>query len=71
METAKFIVRGMHCAGCAQIIENTLERLDGVRQSVVSQKDGNARVLYDPHRIDSDRIAGAIEKAGYRVEVKA
>jgi Cu+-exporting ATPase len=55
----------MHCEGCAHIIQNALERLDGVQTSSVSHKDGTARVLYDPGHIDSARIVAAVEKAGH------
>ncbi|HQU16951.1 MAG: heavy-metal-associated domain-containing protein [Gammaproteobacteria bacterium] len=67
MKTATFKIRGMRCAGCAQIVQTMLERNDGVRTCSVSFTDGTARVLFDPARIDEDRLASSIEQAGYRI----
>lgn len=67
MKTVDLEIQGMHCEGCAHIIQNVLQRLDGVQTTAVSYDDGAARVLYDPGRVTGERIAGAVEKAGYRV----
>lgn len=71
METVNLAIEGMHCEGCAQIIESVLARLEGVRTSAVSHRDGSARVLFDPARVTREKIAQAIEKAGYPVKAGA
>lgn len=70
METASFTIQGMHCEGCAQIIQNALERLEGVQACSVSYESGHARVLFDPTRLTRESIACTIEKAGYRAEAQ-
>ena len=71
MNTAKFKVQGMHCDGCARIIQSLLEKKSGVRTASVSFKDSEARVLYDTKAIAEDHLVAAIEKAGYRVAGKS
>lgn len=66
MKTATFKVSGMHCDGCAQIIQRLLEKQDGVQTCAVSFAQGTARVLFDPVCLDENRLRAVIEKAGYR-----
>lgn len=66
MKTAHFSIRGMHCDGCAQTIQHTLERQEGVQTCSVSFDEGAARVLYDPARVNSEHLVGVIEKAGFK-----
>ncbi len=68
MNTVTFKVEGMHCGGCAQIIQSLLEKQAGVRAVKVSFEDGQARVLHDPQTVAADQLAAAIEKAGYKVK---
>ncbi len=68
MKSAIFKVHGMHCDGCAQIIQSVLERHEGVQTCAVSFAEGTARVLFDPARADESRLRSAIEKTGYQVE---
>ena len=67
MKSTTFTIEGMHCDGCAQTIKALISTEPGVQAAEVSFKDGEARILYDPQVIGEDRIAGVIEKAGYRV----
>lgn len=71
MNTAKLKVEGMHCEGCARIIQSLLEKKTGVAAANVSFNDGEARVLYDTHAIAEDQLVKTIEKAGYRVVSKS
>ena len=64
MNTAKFVVKGMHCDGCARIIQSLLERKTGVRTAQVSFTDGAVRILYDKQSVEE--LIKVIEKAGYR-----
>ena len=66
MNTAKFMVKGMHCAGCAQIIQSLLERKTGVHTAKVSFSDAEARILYDNQSVEESPLIKVIEKAGYR-----
>jgi copper chaperone CopZ len=71
MNTANFKVEGMHCDGCAQIIQSLLEKKTGVRAASVSFKDSEARILFDTKILAEDQLVAAIEKAGYRVAGKS
>jgi len=68
MNTATFGIEGMRCDGCAQTLEALIRAEPGVRAADVSFHDGKARILYDPHTIDEDRLVTLIEKGGYRVQ---
>ncbi|MGH8127196.1 MAG: heavy-metal-associated domain-containing protein [Gammaproteobacteria bacterium] len=71
METATFTIEGMHCEGCARIIESVLARQEGVQTCSVSYRSGSARVLFDPARGAREKIVHVIEKAGYEVKAGA
>ncbi len=71
MNTANFKVEGMHCDGCARIIQSLLEKKTGVRAATVSFKEGEARIIYDTKTVAEDQLVAAIEKAGYRVAGKS
>ncbi|MGH8738186.1 MAG: heavy-metal-associated domain-containing protein [Burkholderiales bacterium] len=60
-------IEGMHCEGCAQVIEALLAREDGVQKVAVSYAKREARLLLDPAATDPAKLAAAIERAGYRV----
>lgn len=68
MKNAIFKVQGMHCDGCAQIVQSVLERREGVQTCAVSFANGTARVLFDPVRVDESQLQAAVEQAGYQVE---
>ncbi|MEF8833090.1 MAG: HAD-IC family P-type ATPase, partial [Candidatus Thermoplasmatota archaeon] len=58
-------IEGMHCASCAQSIEKSLDKLEGVDESNVSYASEQASVEYDPSEVEMDDISGAVEDAGY------
>ena len=68
MKTAEFIVEGMHCRGCADVIQALLEREPGVRRASVSYPGGDARVLFDSGEVQTERLVATIKTAGYRVK---
>lgn len=60
-------IGGMTCASCAQTIEKTLSKLDGVLSAVVNFAAEKATVEYDPTRIDRKSLEKAVFDVGYRV----
>src|SRR3712207_7951800 len=60
-------VSGMTCAACARRVEKALSRTDGVRAANVNLAAEKATVEYDPASVDTERLVGAIEDAGYGV----
>jgi copper chaperone CopZ len=71
MDTVTLKIEGMHCDGCAETVKAMLRMEPGVEASEVSYAEGTARILFDPARIDRDRLIAAIEKSGYRVAGRA
>ena len=58
-------VRGMHCEGCAKIIEHTLRLLNGVSSVSVEFNNQRAIVGYNPEITDIDKLRRAITDAGF------
>jgi DNA-binding transcriptional MerR regulator/copper chaperone CopZ len=67
MKTGELTIQGMHCDGCAKTIEALLSAEPGVKVATASYADGNARVVFDPAKIDLAGLAKAVERAGYQV----
>lgn len=67
MEQTTFQVRGMHCAACAQRIQQALARLEGVKRSRADHRRGEVRVVFDPARTPEAVVRAWLERAGYEV----
>lgn len=67
--TVTFKTTGVHCPSCSKNIELSVGDLDGVSSVGADHVSGETRVTFDPAKIDTDRIAGEIRKAGYGAEV--
>jgi P-type Cu+ transporter len=63
-------VEGMTCAACANRIQRTLVKLDGVSDARVNFANGRATVMHDP-AVDDDLLRAAIERLGYEAPVTA
>ena len=61
-----FGVKGMHCASCVAIIENSLKKVDGVLDATVNLATEQATVKYDPAKVTEDKLYGAVSNAGYQ-----
>lgn len=46
----------MHCNGCASTIKGSITRQPGVLEAKVDYRKGEAAVLYDPSKTDSNKI---------------
>ena len=66
---AEMPVTGMTCANCAQAIERTLKRLDGVVSAHVNLASERASVEYLPGVVSLAAIQQAIRDVGYDVVV--
>jgi Cu+-exporting ATPase len=60
-------IQGMDCAECALHTEEAVRGLQGVREARVYLGAERLDVVYDPDLTDTDQIARAVERAGYRV----
>ncbi|HVC88924.1 MAG TPA: heavy metal translocating P-type ATPase [Gaiellaceae bacterium] len=61
---ATLALEGMTCASCAARIERTLNKIDGV-EATVNFATERATVTYDPSRVASEQLIGAVEAIGY------
>jgi len=60
----RFDVGGMHCAGCARRVEETLRRQPGVTEATVNFATAEARLVARPE-LDVEALRAAVDAAGY------
>jgi copper chaperone CopZ len=69
--TLELAVSGMTCGGCSVAVERAVGRLDGVHEVEAWHREGRARVVYDPERVQPEAIAAAIEDIGFEASLPA
>ncbi len=62
-------VIGMHCASCANIIQRTLKKVDGVESCAVQYATEEAEVVYDPQKTSITALNSHIAKLGYTLQL--
>lgn len=67
-QTRTLSVDGMSCEHCAESVVEALEGVDGVSQATVDLDAAEATVSLDGN-VSLDRLAKAVDKAGYEVPV--
>ncbi len=70
VQRSDIAVEGMTCAACANRIQRTLTKLDGVTEARVNFANGRATVVHDPSVAD-DELRLAIERLGYEAPVSS
>ncbi len=65
--TVELPLVGMTCANCANTIERTLNKVDGVLEAVVNFASERATVAYAPGAVTKADLVAAVRKAGYDV----
>ncbi|WP_080506118.1 cation-translocating P-type ATPase [Halorubrum sp. BV1] len=65
--TARLVVPEMDCPSCAQKVDKSLQRVDGITDATLQPTTGTANVTYDPDRTSEADVVKAIEGAGYEV----
>lgn len=60
-------VTGMTCGGCVSSVTRVLTALPGVQRADVTLTPGQARVTYDPARVERAAMVQAIVDAGFGV----
>lgn len=58
-------IGGMTCAACAQRVEKSIKKLDGVISVTVNFATEKATVVYNPQKVRLSVIKESIEKSGY------
>lgn len=69
MQTVRLSIGGMHCEGCAEIVRHVLEQQPGVKGCTVSHESGVAKVAVDTSQISGERLAEAVQGAGYSASI--
>jgi len=64
-----FILTGMHCTSCAQIIERQVKKLPGIEEANANYGAEKATITFDADQVSVDQITGTIKKAGYGAEL--
>lgn len=65
MNDIQLTVTGMTCGGCVASVQKVLSALPGVQTVEVTLTPGQARVVYDPTRVDRDALIQAVVDAGF------
>lgn len=69
MNTAKiYKIKGMHCASCANIIEKTFKKTEGVHSVEVNYGTETAKLLFDETKTNVPHLSTKIEPLGYSLE---
>jgi Cu+-exporting ATPase len=67
-ERVELPIDGMTCASCANRIERSLNKVDGVT-ATVNYATERATVEYDPAAVEPEQLLGAVEAAGYSAQL--
>src|ERR1035437_5739408 len=67
MKSARYSIKGMHCASCASIIEKTLKKVEGVNSVEVNYGNETAKISHDESKINIADISKKIEPLGYSI----
>jgi len=68
-QTQTYLIRGMHCAACASIIEKSLRKVDGVEAIDVNIGTEKAKISYDESKTNVEHLSKVIEPLGYALVV--
>jgi copper chaperone CopZ len=63
-------IKGMHCKSCAEKIESTLSKTNGIDKARVSLVEEKAFVRFDPKKVDLSSIKKEIQSIGYETDAK-
>jgi len=63
-------VKGMHCASCAFIVEDTLKKQNGVKAVQVNYGTEKAKIEYDNSINNLESLSKSIEEHGYILDIQ-
>lgn len=70
MRTTVYEMEGMHCEGCAAVLQALLQRSEGAREAAVSYPKREARVRHDPALSSEEALPEAIGGLGDRITAR-
>lgn len=59
----------MHCASCVMLIEQSLQKVPGVKRAAVNLATNKATVEFESERVTDEIIGKAVEGAGYQARL--
>jgi P-type Cu+ transporter len=71
LEKATYAVEGMTCASCVARVEKALSELEGVASADVNLATERATVTYNPELTSYEKMARAVDAAGYKLVATA
>lgn len=67
MKKETFNVEGMTCAACANAVERSSKKLEGVKEANVNFASEKLNITFDENKLDKEDIKKVVEKAGYKI----
>ncbi|WP_026893579.1 heavy metal translocating P-type ATPase [Clostridiisalibacter paucivorans] len=67
VKTVNLNISGMTCAACANKVENSLSKLDGVNSANVNLLVEKATIKYDTEKLNIEDLIDTVEKTGYEI----
>jgi Cu+-exporting ATPase len=61
-------IEGMHCAGCANSVEDALSKISGVKKASVNLATEKAMVEFDNGAVEEDVLRKAVQDVGYDIK---
>lgn len=63
-------VKGMHCASCAFVVEDTLKKQNGVKSAQVNFGTEKAKIEYDNSQNNLESLSSSLKEHGYSLEIQ-
>ena len=70
VKSIEFVIDGMTCSGCAEMVNFEVNKLEGIIKSNASYENSNAIVDFDVTKTNEQEIEKAINSTGYIVQYK-
>ncbi len=59
-------IHGMHCVTCTHLIEESLDKIEGVSEAHVDYAGEKATISYDTDKVSEEDLLQAVQDAGYK-----
>ena len=70
MKKERYDIKGMHCSNCSIAIENSINKLEGIKKVDVNPISSQMIVEYDEDKLNSKDIEKNVESIGYEAYLK-
>ena len=69
-ETNTYDIKGMHCASCANTIEKTFKKTEGVENAEANYGNESVKVSFDSSKVTPEELSKKIEPFGYSLRLE-